>query len=273
MSVDFGTGLHVAPGRSVDALAYDRYVGRWSRLFVPSVLAAAEISPGYRILDIATGTGEASLMALPLVGRSGLVIGADISSEMLLGARDRLKDPSFWSVAADGEALPFRDGSFDAVICQLGLQFFPDPARGLSEFRRVLRVGGRAAACVISTPERAPMWGVLAEVISRHLSEQRSTLLLSFALANQKRLEQLLIGAGFRDIRIELQMREGSFESFEDYWAPIEAGVGSLPQAYLALPNEKRHDVREEVRVRLSKYESNGQLLMSVETLIGSGRA
>src|SRR5690242_13580646 len=106
MSANFGAGFHVAPGRAVDASAYDRFTGRWSRLFVPAVLAAAEVS-----------------------------------STMLEGARARLQEPLFWPVSADGQALPFRDGSFDAVTCQLGLQFFPDPALGLRDFRRVLRVG------------------------------------------------------------------------------------------------------------------------------------
>jgi ubiquinone/menaquinone biosynthesis C-methylase UbiE len=273
MSINFGAGLHVTAGRAVDASSYDRYVGRWSRLFVPTVLAAAEISAGYRVLDISTGTGEASSMALPIVGAAGLMIGADISPEMLKSARNRLNEPTFCPVAADGQALPFKEGVFDAVICQLGLQFFPDPACGVSEFRRVLRVGRRAAACVISTPERAPMWGILADVVSRHFPEQHSTLHLSFALADQKRLEQLLANAGFSDVRVELQTREVSFESFEDYWAPIEAGTGSLPQAYLALTGAKRHEVREEVKASLSKFETNGRLSMSVEMLIGSGRA
>jgi ubiquinone/menaquinone biosynthesis C-methylase UbiE len=273
MSINFGAGLHVATGRAVDASSYDRYIGRWSRLFVPTVLADAEIAPGYRVLDISTGTGEASLMALPIVGAAGLVIGADISPEMLQSARNRLGEPSFCPVAADGQALPFKDGVFDAVICHLGLQFFPDPACGVLEFRRVLRVGRRAAACVISIPERAPMWGVLADVVSRYFPEQRSTLYRSFALADQRRLEQLLANAGFRDIRVELQTRADSFESFDDYWAPIEAGIGTLPQAYLALNDAKRHEVREEVRAQLSKFETNGRLSMSVEMLIGSGRA
>jgi ubiquinone/menaquinone biosynthesis C-methylase UbiE len=273
MSIKFGAGLHVTAGRAVDVSSYDCYIGRWSRLFVPTVLAAAEISPGHRVLDISTGTGEASLMALPIVGAAGLVIGADISPEMLQSARERLNEPSFCPVAADGQALPFKDGVLDAVVCQLGLQFFPDPACGLSEFRRVLRAGRRAAVCVISIPERAPMWGVLADVVSRYFPEQRSTLHLSFALADQKRLEQLLAHAGFRDVSVELQTREDSFESFDDYWVPIEAGTGSLPQAYLARTNAKRHEVREEVRARLSKYESHGRLSMSVEMLIGSGRA
>jgi ubiquinone/menaquinone biosynthesis C-methylase UbiE len=273
MSINFGPGLHVAPGRAVDTAAYDRWVGRWSRLFVPAVLAAAEVAPGYRVLDVSTGRGEAALMTLPIVGASGLVIGADISPAMLAGARGRLDHTSFVPVAADGQALPFRDGSFDAVVCQLGLQFFPDPALRLTEFCRVFRRGGCTAVCVIATPDPAPMWGILADAISRFLPEQRNILYLSLALADPKRLELLLASAGFRDIRVERKKREDVIESFDDYWEPIEAGIGSIPQAYLALPEAERRSVREEVRVRLSPFESEGRLFMSVEMLIGSGRA
>jgi ubiquinone/menaquinone biosynthesis C-methylase UbiE len=273
MSTNFGAGFHVAPGRAVDAFAYDRFTGRWSRLFVPAVLAAAEITPGCRVLDVSTGTGEAALMTLPIVGASGLVIGADISPAMLEGARDRLDDPSFWPVAADGQVLPFRDGSFDAVVCQLGLQFFPNPALGLGEFRRVLRSGRRMAVCVISTPDRAPMWGILADAVSRFLPAQRNIVYLSFSLNDATRLEGLLASAGFRNVRVERERREDVVESFDDYWKPIEAGIGSIPQAYLALPEVDRRSVREEVRQRFSQFESNGRLFMSVEMLIGSGRA
>jgi SAM-dependent methyltransferase len=108
MSTSFGSGFHVAVGRAVNTSAYDNYVGRWSRLFVPTVLAAAEVCPGSRVLDVSTGTGEAALMTIPIVGTSGVVIGADISPAMLEGARQRLNEPSFWPVAADGQALPFR---------------------------------------------------------------------------------------------------------------------------------------------------------------------
>jgi ubiquinone/menaquinone biosynthesis C-methylase UbiE len=273
MSTNFGSGFHVAPGQSVDATAYDRWTGRWSRLFVPTVIATAEVAPGFRVLDISTGTGEAALRLLPIVGTCGLVVGTDIAPAMLDSARARLSSPAFAAVAGDGQALPFKDASFDAVICQLGLQFFPNPARGLSEFCRVLRTGRYAAVCVISTADRAPMWGNLADVLSGYLPDLRDVIHLSFSLADPQRLERLFADAGFRDIRVERVTREDIISSFDEYWSPIEAGVGSIPQAYLTLPEASRRAVREEVKARLNRFESNGRLAMSVEMLIGRGRA
>ena len=141
MRANLAPGLHVAPGRAADISAYDGYIGRWSRLVVPAVITAAEVTRGCRVLDIATGTGEAARVALSVVGASGMVIGADIGPAMLVAARDRLTNRLFCPVAADGQQLPFKSGSFDAVICQLGLQFFAAPGRGLAEFHRVLRSG------------------------------------------------------------------------------------------------------------------------------------
>jgi hypothetical protein len=86
-------------------------------------------------------------------------------------------------------------------------------------------------------------------------------------------VEDLLTNADFRDVGVERAKREDVIESFDDYWELIEAGVGSLPQAYLSLPEADRRLVREEVRARLLPFESNGRLLMSVEMLIGRGQA
>ena len=266
-------GFHVTPGRAVDTSAYDQWVGRWSRLFVPQVLGAADVQPGDRVLDVSTGTGEAAVAIMPVIGASGCLIGADIAPAMLETARHRLGKEAFLLVSADGQALPFADRTFDAVVCQLGLQFFPNPGLGLREFRRVLRGGCHAGICVISTPDRAPMWGVLAEVLGRLLPEQRPIVQLSFSLADPVRLESLLISAGFQEVRVERETREGSFDDFDEYWQPIQAGTGSIPQIYLTLPDTAQRAVRQEVKKKLAEFESGGRLRMSVEMLIGSGRA
>jgi SAM-dependent methyltransferase len=202
-----------------------------------------------------------------------MVVGVDIAPAMLTGARRRLHDPAFWPVAADGQALPFEDASFDAVVCQLGLQFFPDPVRGLTEFRRVLRPGANVGVCVISTPEKAPMWGILAEELGRRLPAQRPVLNLSFSLADEGHLHALFASANFRNVVIERVERHDAVESFQAYWDPIERGVGSIPQIYLTLPEADRLAVREEVKRRLSRYEVSGKLLLSLEMLIARGQA
>jgi ubiquinone/menaquinone biosynthesis C-methylase UbiE len=275
MSATFGRGLHAAPGRAVSISAYDRYLGRWSRLTVPDLLAAADITQGHRVLDVATGTGEAAAMAIQIVGDTGFVVGADISFEMVTSAHVRLDAPLYMPVNSDGQALSFKDGAFDAVVCQLGLQFFPDPAAGLSEFRRVVRAGGMVAVCVNSTPDQLPMWGNLSDALDRFLSqEQRNVLAMSWSLADRVRLEGLFNDAGFQDIRVEQIRREGTIDGFDDYWSPIEEGVGQIPQAYRALDEADRRAVREEVRARLAQYETgDGKMTLAVEMLIGRGRA
>jgi len=128
MTTKLAPGFHVRPGRAVDTLAYDQFTGRWSRLFVPLVIAAAEVRRGDRVLDMSTGTGEAALAIIPIIGASGRLIGADIAPAMLDAARGRLNEPSFLPVAADGQALPFVDGTFDAVV-GAGRGFASSPPR------------------------------------------------------------------------------------------------------------------------------------------------
>lgn len=273
MTVTWEPGFHAPSGLHADGIAYERYVGRWSRMFVPSLLEAAKVSPGDRVLDVATGTGEAAYMAQSVVGDAGVVVGTDISTAMLAAAGPQATTKPFLPVVSDGQALPFPAGSFDAVLCQLGLMFFPNPVQGLREFRRVLRRGRRAAVGVISSPDRAPMWGILAETLGRYLPEKAEELNLSFRLADAQRLEQLFLAAGFRDVGVVGETREGTVTSFDEYWAAIEAGTGQLPQAYLALPEPDRRAVRATVRSRLSHFEVSGRIVMNVEMVIGSGCA
>ena len=116
---------------------------------IPSIRAWCGLAHGHRVLDVASGTGISAEAALDAVGPSGSVLATDISQEMVEKARKRLsRSPNAAVAVEDGQALSFPEASFDAVICSLGLMFFPEPARGLAGFHRMLRPGGRAAVSV-----------------------------------------------------------------------------------------------------------------------------
>ena len=131
------------------AAGYDDHVGQYTGKLVPRLLEIARLRPGQTVLEVATGTGIAAFAAADVVGKSGGIVATDISPHMLDRARERLASfqNSSFSVE-DGQALSFPDQSFDAVICNMGLMYFPDPGKGVKEFHRVLRKDGRATVSV-----------------------------------------------------------------------------------------------------------------------------
>jgi len=128
MGTSLAPGLHVPQGRAVDSAAYDRWIGRWSRLFVPMVLAAAEVQAGRRVLDVSTGTGEAALAILPTIGASGLLVGADIAPAMLEGARGRLNEPAFLRSLQTGRPCRSRTAASMPSYANSACNSFPTPA-------------------------------------------------------------------------------------------------------------------------------------------------
>jgi ubiquinone/menaquinone biosynthesis C-methylase UbiE len=116
------------------ASAWDRFSTRFSALYVPALLAAARIKEGQRVLDVATGTGPSAVEVAAVVGQSGLVLATDISLPMLQKGKPNVERLPVSLVAMDARALACGDSTFDAVICHLGLIFFPDVRRGLDEF-------------------------------------------------------------------------------------------------------------------------------------------
>src|SRR5271155_502747 len=104
------------------AAEYDRAFAHVTAHFMPFLLQAAHVTPGMHVLDIATGTGLSAEAALAAVGPSGHVIAADVSPAMTQKARERLgRAPNASVSVEDGQALSLADCSFDAVLCNLGL--------------------------------------------------------------------------------------------------------------------------------------------------------
>jgi ubiquinone/menaquinone biosynthesis C-methylase UbiE len=252
------------------AAGYDRAFARVTTHFAPFLLRAAHVAPGMRVLDIATGTGLAAEAALRLVGTTGHVTAADLSPAMVEKARRRLGNAPNASLAVEnGQALSFSDESFDAVMCSLGLMFFPDPSRGLAEFRRVLRLGGHAAASVNTVPERSYN-NRINLAIARYVPSLTEAAARIFSLGDEAKLKSLFQVAGFRNVEVTTETHRFELPSFGAYFEPFEQGGGSPGQALVSLSEETRRAVREEVRRDLG--DTGGPIEIEVEYRFGSGR-
>jgi ubiquinone/menaquinone biosynthesis C-methylase UbiE len=252
------------------AAEYDRAFAHVTTHFMPFLLRAANIAPGMRVLDIATGTGLSAEAALAAVGPTGHVTAADISPAMAEKARERLgKAPNVSVSVEDGQGLSFPDESFDAVLCNLGLMFFPDPVRGLSEFRRVLRPGGRAAVSVNTVVERSYNHQINV-MIARYSPSLAEAVTRTFALGDASRLQLLFDEAGFADFETDTVRHTFVLPSFDAYYGPFERGGASTGQALAALPEETRRAIREEVPRDLA--DSGGPVEAEAEYRIASGR-
>jgi len=125
---------------------YDRYLGPiLFHQFADDLAGRLHVTSGMRVLETACGTGIVTRRLLDRLRGQGSIVATDLNESMLEHGRAHIQgDPAriAWQTA-DATKLPFPDGSFDAVVCQFWLMFFPDKAAGLRETFRVLRPGGR----------------------------------------------------------------------------------------------------------------------------------
>jgi SAM-dependent methyltransferase len=141
---------------------YERSFATATRQFLPSLLEAATIGAGQSVLDVACGPGFAADSAAAC---GAAVRGLDFSPAMLDVARARHPDIAFDQ--GDAEALPYPDGSFDAVISNFGIHHVPRPIVALQQARRVLRSGGMLAFTIWAARDENIAWKLVFDAISR----------------------------------------------------------------------------------------------------------
>ena len=237
------------------------------------LVALAQIQPGHRVLDIATGTGEPAVTAARIVGASGRVVAVDQSSAMLAIGRERaaslgLKNLEF--VEADAESLALPPASFDAIVCRWGFMFMPDLDATVAALRKLLKPGGRLATAVWASSEKVPMIALAAEAIRKLTGAPPPPpgTLEPMRLADTSQLRRPLEASGFRAITEErLNVRfefinEAAFAAFRS-----EIGRGREMMAKLA------PDVREKARVAMSEAVqkftlSDGTVRLDNETIL-----
>jgi ubiquinone/menaquinone biosynthesis C-methylase UbiE len=198
----------------------------FERYLVPTITAKwaedllERVQPreGEAVLDIACGTGIVARLAAKRVGR-GLVTGLDLNAGMLAVARNAPAEGAaiIW-VEGSTLGLPFPADSVDVVVCQQGLQFFPDRRKALGEMRRVLKSGGRAALSVYSRIDRTPGANAFVLALGDVLGGEASRIKRgehSFTDATQ--LETLLRDSGFSSVDVQTVQQTIVFPSALDY--------------------------------------------------------
>ena len=198
---------------------YQRYLvpgitAKWAK----DLVDRARLRVGEDVLDVACGTGVVARLAASKV-TPGRVTGLDLNAGMLAVARGVLNEgaPVNW---LEGSALdlPFPSGHFDAVLCQLGLQFFPDQPRALREMRRVVRERGRIAVSVYSPIERTPGANAFVSALDEVLGPEASRIKRGeHSFANPSQLEKLLDDAGFGTVDVQTVVQTIAFPSVRDY--------------------------------------------------------
>lgn len=191
---------------------YERYiVPAISAAFAQELVTLTALTTGERILDVACGTGVVTRQAAQAVGPPGEVIGLDVNDGMLRMART-LPSPEGVSIAyQEGSvmALPFLTATFDVVLCQNGLEFFPDRGHGLQEIGRVLTSAGRLGLRVWRALEHQTFHRTVFAALDRHLwggqdVPSRRGACQPFSLWNAQELRALVGDAGFRDIDVRV---------------------------------------------------------------------
>lgn len=250
----------------------------WWRGTTDLLIAWAELRPGMRVLDLASGTGEPALSIAPLVGPEGGVTATDVIPEMVQIARDHAEEQGAINMRveqADAEDLPFPDASFDRVTCRFGVMYFSDVPRALGEVRRVLRPGGRAAFIAWGPLERidylASTLGVLMRYQPAPLPSPDPEMPHPLKFSPPGKLSAALRAAGFAAVREETPIVPlpwpGTPEEFLDY---IRSDLVTFDTLLMRIPPEQREAALEEVWSRIRHYDDGECVQFSAAIVVAS---
>lgn len=234
--------------RASDGAAYERFLGRWSRLLAGPFADFAQPPDDGRVLDVGCGTGSLAI-TLAARRRYGRIAGIDIALPYIAFAQSRGAAIDF--VVGDACRLPYADGSFAAAFAQLSLNFVPDAAAAMREIRRVVRRGGIVAAAV---------WDFRGGLVYQRLFWDTAAGLDPAAGAARDRLfsgrlalpdglpalwrEAALAAVERNSITIRMEYSE-----FGDYWEPLLGGQGPVGSYVESLPPDRRRLIEEQVRL------------------------
>jgi ubiquinone/menaquinone biosynthesis C-methylase UbiE len=277
--------------KEAERQSWDKVANNWQKWWKTIEIGAeqvsrrlielAEIKPGSRVLDIATGTGEPAITAANQIGNNGHILAIDISPQMLSVARQRAISLGLQNVMefkeGDAETVDLPSSTFDAVLCRWGMTLFLDFDTGLSNIYRSLVGGGRFAAAVWSSADKVP---VLAIAVNALLTETKSLPPPSpkvpgpFSLSDENMLKSSFIKSGFTDVCIERVNVTFEFDSAETYTSCILETSASLHALLTNETQERRKEISKAVSEVAREYIQNnsGRASFKNEAILVVGR-
>lgn len=230
---------------------YSRFAIRAMEQWTDDLIRQANCKDGDRVLDVACGTGFVTMRINEVSGVNCKLTGLDVNEGMLNAAR---KNPGVDWQLGSATAMPFPDASFDVVLCQQGLQYFPDRQVAMNEIARVLAPGGRVALNVWGTMDRQVFFAVLVEACAEFIgSETRAAFALNYSLNTREELHALASAAGLKDAKVRFEHRTMRAPN------PAEYGTGFIQASpvaakFLALPDEDKQRFGAFIADRLASY-------------------
>ena len=241
--------------------AYERFMGRWSRLLAPVYIAFAGVGKGDRVLDVGAGTGSlaSALEATPGVKE---VVGVDPSEALIAYARQNAKAGRTRFEVGDAQALKFENASFDRAMSLLVLNFVPDHDKAIAEMRRVTRPGGGVSACVWDYSDGMQMlrffWD---EAVALNPAADKKDE-RHMKLSRQGQLGKAWRKAGLKNVRGKPLVIEQSYASFNDYWEPFLKGAGPAGAYAVSLGEDRRRQLESRLRKRLLGGRDDGPFVL-----------
>ena len=254
--------------------AAEHYEASWAAQLQPAqdaLLTFADLQKGERVLDLACGTGLVTFRAAEAVGPSGRVVATDISEKMVARAAVEASRRSLAHVACarmGAEKLEFADGSYDAVLCALGLMYVPEVSTAMAEMRRVLEPGaGRAVVAVWGQRSRCG-WAEIFPIVEARVNSDVCPMF--FQLGTGDSLHDCFHYAGFDDIEVARLSTELAYDSAEAAADAAFAG-GPVAMAYSRFDEETRAGARADYIASISAYRHGAGYRIPGEFVVARG--
>jgi ubiquinone/menaquinone biosynthesis C-methylase UbiE len=240
------------------------------------MLDLANIRVGDRVLDVAAGTGDLSMMVARRVGPNGHVLTTDISASMLNRAAQAAREEGLTNVETcvmNAENLELDASSFDAVICRSALMLLPDPLKALISMQRVVKRERKVAVMVFSTPASNPYHGLPLGIVRRVGSmappppEQPGM----FSLARPGVLEEIFSKSGLHEVSVRPVVIRRKFSSLAEAIKSMKESFAFLQDLLAKLNDADKERAWKEVEQEMSQFESANGFEAPGEVLIGVG--